>query len=380
MNFLAPRSSCSASSSSPSRSRLIPLGPAPPSALRGPVHEPRPARQPRAAPPVVAPPPAAGPLPRRDRRAAHRPRPPDDGRRQVPREDATVDPGHGRLGFDDARPTSSPTRLDAAKERGPVVHRPAAGGIRVGIVAVRVEPRHARRADRPTGRQLKDAIDGLTARDGTAMGDALMQVLDIAEKIQKDDGAATNPGASPSPVAPAPDAAASTPPDASGHTAHADDGRPRPAARRRASSCPTGRNSVGEAEPLDGSRASRDARRPDLHDRARHGRRPVEVPDDDGPARHARRPARHARPSPRSPRSRAGRPSMRRPRPTSRRSTTTSSRASATPPRPRKSPRPSRPPPSSVSSPAPALPASGSAGCRDGLPTRPRSRRSLSTR
>ena len=47
-------------------------------------------------------------------------------------------------------------------------------------------PRGRSRSSSPTADRgaLKTALDGLTARDGTAMGDALMQVLDLAEKIQ----------------------------------------------------------------------------------------------------------------------------------------------------------------------------------------------------
>ena len=62
-----------------------------------------------------------------------------------------------------------------------IAHLPA--GVRVGVVSFASEP--VTLVTPTTDRaQLKAAIDGLTARDGTAMGDALMQVLDIAEKIQ----------------------------------------------------------------------------------------------------------------------------------------------------------------------------------------------------
>ena len=102
----------------------------------------------------------------------------------TPREDATVILAMDVSGSMRATDVS-PTRLDAAKASALSFIAQLPEGVRVGIVSFASEPVTlvSPTADRA---QLKQAIDGLTARDGTAMGDALMQVLDIAEKIQTD--------------------------------------------------------------------------------------------------------------------------------------------------------------------------------------------------
>ena len=102
----------------------------------------------------------------------------------VPREDATVVLAMDVSGSMRATDVS-PTRLDAAKASALSFIDQLPENVRVGIVSFASEPQTlvSPTADRA---QLKAAIDGLTARDGTAMGDALMQVLDIAEKIQAD--------------------------------------------------------------------------------------------------------------------------------------------------------------------------------------------------
>ena len=181
MNFLAPQMLLGLLLV-PRRDRVLPLGAASPQQVRGPLHEPGPARQPDAATTVVAPPPAAGPLPR-----ARSPRCSIGLARPTmvfakPREDATVVLAMDVSGSMRATDVS-PTRLDAAKASALSFIAQLPEGIRVGIVSFASEPVTlvSPTADR---KQLKDAIDGLTARDGTAMGDALMQVLDIAEKIQ----------------------------------------------------------------------------------------------------------------------------------------------------------------------------------------------------
>ncbi|HEY8818023.1 MAG TPA: VWA domain-containing protein [Candidatus Limnocylindrales bacterium] len=125
----------------------------------------------------------------------------------VPRQDATVILAMDVSGS--MRSTDvSPTRLDAARASALAFIDQLPAGVRVGVVSFASEP--VTLVSPTTDRtQLKAAIDGLTARDGTAMGDALMQVLDIAEKIQKDGtetpdataapGASTAPGASATP-------------------------------------------------------------------------------------------------------------------------------------------------------------------------------------
>ena len=102
----------------------------------------------------------------------------------VPREDATVILTMDVSGSMRATDVS-PTRLDAARASALSFIDQLPEKVRVGIVSFASEPTTlvSPTTDRA---QLKAALDSLTARDGTAMGDALMQVLDIAEKIQKD--------------------------------------------------------------------------------------------------------------------------------------------------------------------------------------------------
>src|SRR5436190_113859 len=106
---------------------------------------------------------------------------------QAPREDATVIltmDVSGSLRATDV----SPPRLDAAKASALSFINQLPENVRVGVVDFASEP--VTLVSPTTDRtQLKSAINSLTARDGTAMGDALMQVLDIAEKIQKDNAA-----------------------------------------------------------------------------------------------------------------------------------------------------------------------------------------------
>ena len=109
----------------------------------------------------------------------------------VPREDATVMLTMDVSGSMKATDVS-PTRLDAARAAAESFIDQLPPKIRVGIVAFASRPvtlvnpttDHA---------QLKAALDSLRPQDGTAMGDALMQVLDIAQSIQADN--ATTPDA-----------------------------------------------------------------------------------------------------------------------------------------------------------------------------------------
>lgn len=150
----------------------------------------------------------------------------------VPREDATVVLAIDVSGSMKATDVS-PTRLDAARAaaRSFVDQLPA--GIRVGIVAFASRPVTLVQptADRTA---VDEALESLAALDGTAMGDALMQVLDIAERVQAEDGSA---GSAP------PDASAS--PDANA-APDQQTGEPLVAAILLSD----GANSVGVAEPL----------------------------------------------------------------------------------------------------------------------------------
>ena len=130
---------------------------------------------------------------------------------QVPREDATVILTMDVSGSMRATDVS-PTRLDAAKASALSFVDQLPENVRVGVVAFASEP--VTLVTPTTDRvQIKSAINSLTARDGTAMGDALMQVLDIADKVQQEGAetpdataapnasAAPNPSASPDPSA-----------------------------------------------------------------------------------------------------------------------------------------------------------------------------------
>jgi len=158
----------------------------------------------------------------------------------VPREDATVILTMDVSGSMRATDVS-PSRLDAARASALSFIEQLPENVRVGIVAFASEP--VTLVSPTTDRtQLKAAIAGLTARDGTAMGDALMQVLDIAEKIQAD-GAAETPDATASPDATTAPAASGAP------TLPTDEPSNQPLVAAILLS--DGANSVGQTEPLD---------------------------------------------------------------------------------------------------------------------------------
>ncbi len=166
----------------------------------------------------------------------------------TPREDATI-----LLAMDisgSMRATDvSPSRLDAAKAAAVSFIDQLPEGVRVGVVSFASAPNTlvSPTTDRA---ELTAAIDGLKARDGTAMGDALMQVLDIAEQIQAD-GAAQAGAANPPNPSPAPDS--STAPGASAAPDTAAD-RPSGEPLVAAILLSDGANSVGQAEPLDAAK------------------------------------------------------------------------------------------------------------------------------
>jgi Ca-activated chloride channel family protein len=164
----------------------------------------------------------------------------------VPREDATVVLAMDVSGSMKATDVA-PSRLSAAREAARSFIDQLPAGVRVGIVAFASRP--VTLVQPTTDRtQLDAALDGLQALDGTAMGDALMQVLDLAEVIQAGGAAATGDaatgdagtadGATPSPSADpssAPDSAVDQP-----------TGEPVVAAILLSD----GANSVGDTEPL----------------------------------------------------------------------------------------------------------------------------------
>ncbi len=159
----------------------------------------------------------------------------------VPREDATVILTMDVSGSMKATDVS-PTRLDAARAAAISFIDQLPENVRVGIVAFASEP--VTLVTPTTDRsQLKAALDSLRPRDGTAMGDALNEVLDIAEKIQAEGRETPDASAAPS----ATDApAASAAPGASGAPTDLPSGQPLVAAILLSD----GANSVGATEPL----------------------------------------------------------------------------------------------------------------------------------
>ena len=168
----------------------------------------------------------------------------------VPREDATVILAMDVSGSMRATDVS-PSRLAAAKESALSFIDQLPDNVRVGIVSFASEPVTlvSPTADRA---QLKVAIDGLIARDGTAMGDALMQVLDIAEKIQAD--APEAPDATTAPEATTP--AASADPGSSAAPKLPTD-QPSNQPLVAAILLSDGANSVGKAQPLEAAQRAK---------------------------------------------------------------------------------------------------------------------------
>jgi Ca-activated chloride channel family protein len=168
----------------------------------------------------------------------------------VPREDATVILAMDVSGSMRATDVS-PSRLAAAKASALSFIDQLPDNVRVGIVSFASEPVTlvSPTADRA---QLKVAIDGLTARDGTAMGDALMQVLDIAEKIQAE--APEAPDATTAPQASAP-AASADPGSSAAPKVPTDQPSNQPLVAAILLS--DGANSVGKAQPLEAAQRAK---------------------------------------------------------------------------------------------------------------------------
>jgi Ca-activated chloride channel family protein len=110
----------------------------------------------------------------------------------TPRDDATVILAidvSGSMKADDV----APTRLAAARAAAQDFFDGLPASVRVGVVAFATRPVTlvTPTVDRAA---VRSALDGLRPRDGTAMGDALMQVLDLAEAVQTGDGSASTAG------------------------------------------------------------------------------------------------------------------------------------------------------------------------------------------
>lgn len=162
----------------------------------------------------------------------------------VPREDATILLTIDVSGSMEATDVA-PTRLAAAQEAARAFLAQLPEDIRVGVVAFASRP--VTLVTPTTDREaLTEAIDSLEPLDGTAMGDAMMQTLDIAEAIQADEvdpDASTAPDASGAPESPSPS-------DEPGDEPRGID-EPTDEPLVAAILLSDGANSVGEALPLD---------------------------------------------------------------------------------------------------------------------------------
>lgn len=163
----------------------------------------------------------------------------------VPREDATVILGIDVSGSMTAVDVS-PSRLAAAKSAATAFLDQLPAGVRVGLVAFSSQPRTLVEptADRQA---VRTAIDGLIAKGGTAMGDALNAMLDVAESIQKADAAAASPGTG---TAPTPNPS-SSPNPGSAATPAPSAGTAKNAQLVAGILLSDGANSTGSTDPLD---------------------------------------------------------------------------------------------------------------------------------
>jgi len=160
----------------------------------------------------------------------------------VPRDDATVILTLDVSGSMQAEDVA-PTRLAAARSSAQAFVDGLPAGVRVGVVAFATRP--VTLVTPTTDRAaVRSALDGLRPRDGTAMGDALMQVLDIAESLRT--GAASEPTGDTVPGTDSGGGVAAAPGPASSPSAGTQSG---PAVAAILLS--DGANSAGDSEPLD---------------------------------------------------------------------------------------------------------------------------------
>ena len=171
----------------------------------------------------------------------------------TPREDAAVILAMDVSGSMAATDVA-PDRLEAAKAAARTFLDQLPERVRVGLVSFAAEPVTL---VEPTDDRavVRDAIDRLRGRGGTAMGDAIMRVLDLAQALRNGDDAGADadavdvatasPGADPSGV-PAPDAT-------QGSTSGTAD-----TSSVAAILLSDGANSVGEAEPIEAAERAAD--------------------------------------------------------------------------------------------------------------------------
>ena len=169
----------------------------------------------------------------------------------TPREDATVLLAIDVSGSMNAEDVS-PTRLHAARDAAKSFLDQLPEGIRVGLVSFSSQPVTLVEPTSDRAR-VRDAVDGLVARGGTAMGDAIVRVVELAEPIQA--GGQRTPSGSPRPPA-----SGGTSPD-SGTTAPDRSSPPTPPGTGPATGgsqplvaailLSDGANSVGQGQPLD---------------------------------------------------------------------------------------------------------------------------------
>jgi len=134
----------------------------------------------------------------------------------TPRDDATVILAIDVSGSMKAEDVA-PTRLAAARAAAQDFVDGLPASVRVGVVAFATRP--VTLVTPTTDRAaVRTALDGLRPRDGTAMGDALMQVLDLAEAVRAGDRGPSTAGVGdtvPGDGAPAPPASGDNAPAAS---------------------------------------------------------------------------------------------------------------------------------------------------------------------